>query len=195
MNKRVDHLGSLASCLCAAHCASCALLPATLSALGVGVLLTHEVEWVLTLVAIAFALGSAVINWRHTRSPLVVGLLVVGIIGLLASRIVEMNMTHHHDEHQSSSLVMEHRDQHEVAIHQPTDKHNLESMKDSSTQRSDHGDFLTHHGEVEHHGQLHVDSEHLLGMIISVISGLCLCFGHLLNIRISKQQVEPACCA
>ena len=42
----IDRIGVVASTLCALHCALCALLPAILGALGLGVLLDQRAEWI-----------------------------------------------------------------------------------------------------------------------------------------------------
>lgn len=88
--ERIDHLGALASSLCAVHCAAVALLPALLGTLGLGVLLKHETEWVFTAIAIGFATLALTFGWRRHRSFAVAGVMAMGIVGLLASRGLEM---------------------------------------------------------------------------------------------------------
>ncbi len=118
-NEGVDRLGMIASSLCAVHCAVCALLPAALGALGLGALLGHEAEWVFTLIAIGFAAGALALGWRRHRSLRVAGLLLVGMIGLLASRGIEAGAGHehgeHHDEHASELVADAHDDSHHHA--------------------------------------------------------------------------------
>ena len=92
---RLDRFGAVASSLCAVHCAICAVLPAAFGALGLSVLLSHEAEWAFTLIAIAFAGGALVVGWRVHRSRTVAVLLSLGIVGLLASRFIEMGSDHH----------------------------------------------------------------------------------------------------
>ena len=99
----LDRLGAVASGLCAAHCATAAFTPALLSALGVGVLIGHEAERAFTGVAVAIAFGALVYGWRRHRSPVVAALLVLGIAGLLASRLLEGEGGH--DEHHASHLL------------------------------------------------------------------------------------------
>ena len=95
-NERVDQAGAVASTLCAIHCAICALLPAAFGALGLGMLLSQTAEWAFTLVAVSIAAGALVLSWRQYRSIAVAGLLSLGIVGLLASRVLEMGSDHHH---------------------------------------------------------------------------------------------------
>ena len=66
MNEKVDRFGAVASSLCAVHCAVCALLPAAFSALGLGFLIGHEAEWVLTLLAVALGAGARAEPRRRT---------------------------------------------------------------------------------------------------------------------------------
>lgn len=102
----VDLIGALASGRCAIHCAVCALLPAVLGALGLGMLLGHEGEWVLTLIAIAFGAGALIRGWPRHRSPRVAVFLSVGIAGLLVSLGLEVGSTQHdHADAQSSAAV------------------------------------------------------------------------------------------
>ncbi len=175
MSERVDRLGAMASGLCAVHCALCALLPAVFGVLGVGFLLGHEAEWVFTLVAVAFATGALVLGWRRHRSFWVVGLLAMGIVGLLVSRGLEMGSGHHHEPHHDS-----HRAETEVsvlhksdAVHQPEEHH---------THRADkHTDSHTAHEE---------ETTHVAGAAVGVLAGLLLLFGHVFNIRATRQCRE-----
>lgn len=99
-NRRIDQLGAFASGLCAVHCAICALLPAAFAALGLGMLLGHEAEWLFTLVAVSFATGALILGWRRHRSSRVAVLLTLGIVGLLGSRVLEMGEEHHGEHHE-----------------------------------------------------------------------------------------------
>lgn len=69
-------------------------------ALGLGALLGHEAEWVFTATAIVFGASALVLGWRRHRSARVAALLGLGIVGLLASRGIEMSGGHddHHAE-------------------------------------------------------------------------------------------------
>lgn len=175
-NELTDRFGAVASSLCAIHCAICALLPVAFAALGLGVLLSHEAEWLLTIVAVLF--GGAALNlaWRTHRSKRVTGLLVLGIVGLLASRGLEMGAEHgdhHGDEHhaQADGSTEHHQ---EAPEHAGVDEHAHEEDEDG------HED--DHHGEDE--------DLHLLGAGVGVLSGLLLFLGHLLNIRTARRRRE-----
>ncbi|MEM8962246.1 MAG: MerC domain-containing protein [Acidobacteriota bacterium] len=85
----MDRLGTLASALCAVHCALCALLPTLLVAWGLGALLTHEAEWTFTLLAVVLGVAALVLGWRKHQSWWIASILGVGIVGLLASRFLE----------------------------------------------------------------------------------------------------------
>ena len=47
----LNRLGAITSTVCALHCALCALAPALLSILGLSVLISHEAEWIFTILA------------------------------------------------------------------------------------------------------------------------------------------------
>lgn len=85
----IDRAGVVASSACAIHCAVGALLPGVLSAVGLTMLLSHEAEWALTAVAVAFAGAALLVGWRRHRSTAVAGALAGGIVGLVAARLVE----------------------------------------------------------------------------------------------------------
>ena len=102
---RVDRFGALASSLCAAHCALCAMLPAAFGALGLGFLLRHEAEWGFTLIAVTFAVGALALGWLRHRSFIVAAFLVLGIVGLLASRSLEMDSAHQGASHVAGPAV------------------------------------------------------------------------------------------
>ena len=85
----IDRAGMVASSACAAHCAVSALLPGALSAAGLGMLLSHEAEWVLTGIAVAFAVGALAVGWRRHRSTAVAVALGAGIAGLVGARLIE----------------------------------------------------------------------------------------------------------
>ena len=98
---RTDRAGAVAGTVCAAHCAVSAFLPAAFGMLGLGFLLGHEAEWVLSMVAIVFASVALVLAWRRRKDRRVAALLALGIVGLLASRLVEESSGHedaHHEE-------------------------------------------------------------------------------------------------
>ena len=110
-----DRLGSVASTLCALHCAVCAFLPVIFTGLGLGFLLGQSVEWLFSLVAVAFGLGALVLGWRTHGSKKVAALLTLGVIGILASRGLEMGSDHH--GHGEEHHADEHGDEHDDAGH------------------------------------------------------------------------------
>ncbi|MFT6397077.1 MAG: hypothetical protein ACJAYU_001823 [Bradymonadia bacterium] len=173
MTERVDRFGAAASGLCAVHCAVCAFLPAALAALGLGYLLGHTAEWVFTLIAVSFAAAALVYGWRSHRSLSVVVLLGVGIIGLLASRGLEMGSDHHHDQEDSV---------HASAVH------------DAAADESDEHDGDEHDGDDhdgdEHDGDEHDETAHMIGASVGVAGGVLLVLGHLMNIRATKRRRE-----
>lgn len=174
-NERLDRVGTWASGLCAAHCAFCAFSPAAFGALGLGLLLGHEAEWVFTLVAVVVAAGALALGWRRHRSVPVAVLLVLGIAGLLASRGLEMGSAH-----------LEHRGERHATLERgasPTasaalepDDHRAEPTEDLEAP------------EVAHEGVTH-----RAGTAVGILAGLLLLFGHILNSRTSGQG-QKACC-
>jgi hypothetical protein len=176
MNEKVDRFGAVASSLCAVHCALCALLPAAFSALGLGFLIGHEAEWVLTLIAVALGAGALFLGWPKHRSNQVAAFLVIGILGLLASRGLEMGSDHHGHEaethHAKGEESAEHADEPEEHAKEEKGEHKED-----------------HHEE----GAEHDDAGHLLGAGIGVLAGLLLFLGHLLNIRALRKCEEPCC--
>lgn len=166
--ERIDRFGAVASSLCAVHCAICALLPAAFGALGLGLLLSHEAEWVFTLIAIGFAAGALILGWRRHRSVLVAGLLALGIAGLLTSRVLEMGEAHH-DEHHGPSP-------HTSMAHAPTpDDHAAVPPADRASPGH------------------HEDATHLAGTAVGVLAGVLLFFGHVFNIRTTR-ECQRECC-
>ena len=169
-----DRFGAVASSLCAIHCAICGMAPALFGMLGLGVLLSHEVELGLAVMAIVVALGAIVVAWRQHRSRLVLGIFVLGIVGLLVSRGLEMGSHHGHDD---------------AAHHaEAGDEHGEKERGEK------HGDA---HGEKERgekhgdaHGDEHDDDNHALGAATGVIGGGLLFAGHLLNLRASRRRRE-----
>ena len=99
MHPQVDRVGVIVSSLCALHCVAGAWLPAAVGALGVGALFGHWAEWGFTLAACLFASAAALMGWRRHRSQLAASLLILGIAGLVASRVAEGLAGHAHDHH------------------------------------------------------------------------------------------------
>ena len=181
---KLDRFGMVASSLCALHCAISAIIPALFSALGLGLLLSHETEWLFTAFAIAFAASAGIVSWRKVRSTAVISLFIVGVIGLLSAQAIEMASDHHHGAHG-------HREQHEAENHSA---HNEEiasiPVKSSVVHSGEH-----HHEEAhESANKISHDSELLWSVIISIFSGLSLVLGHLLNLRFIRRR-EDDCCA
>ena len=175
---RVDLIGSVASSLCALHCAICALIPTTFGALGLGFLLTQQTEWTLSIVATAFAISAGYLGWRVHRSTLVVAVLTLGIAGLMTSRSLEMD-SHHHDHHGES---------------------HSEEMEHTATEKvhSDHGVQVHKEGFEKSNEYLHdtgseAVSMHSLGSIMGVLGGILLFIGHMLNIRTSHRFRKECC--
>ena len=164
-----DKLGSVASALCALHCAVCAFLPVIFTGLGLGFLLGQSVEWLFSIVAVVFGLGALVLGWRTHGSKKVAALLTVGVIGILVSRGMEMGSDHHGHGHGD-----EHGDDHD-------DEHGDEHGDDHD---DDHDD---------EHGDDHDDASHMLGAIVGVLAGMTLLSGHLLNIQAARRCREEDC--
>jgi len=174
-----DRFGSVASSLCAVHCAICAFLPVAFSALGLGFLLGQDMEWLFSIVAILFGLGALVLGWRQHRSKQVGALLVLGIVGIMASRALEMGSDHHghggdaHHEASTHDGSAEGADAHEEEQHHE--------------ERSD-----SHAGHEEGHDE-HEDPAHLVGAVVGVLAGLFLLMGHIFNIRAARRCREESC--
>ena len=161
----VDRFGAVASTACAIHCAVCALAPATFAALGVGFLVGHEVEWLLTLVAVGFGLVALFYVWKSHRDGLVVALLALGIVGLLAVRGLEGG---HHDEHEDSGHA-------ETGEHDgEQEDHEKEEKAEAEAEHDEKGD----HGDEEHH------DEHGSGEAFGILAGLVLMGGHVRNLKV-----------
>ena len=184
MSEQIDRLGTVASCLCAIHCAACALLPAALSTLGLGLLFSPVAEWVFTLVAIAFAVGTLIINWKQTRSRLVIIFFTFGIIGLLASRMIEESTGHH--DHLGAHP-------HPVETSQVLEKAKMaDSNKDHQTVES-HAHVHTDHHEEAAVSATDEHTNHTTGLIVGILAGLFLVIGHILNIRTLRQSQIDCC--
>jgi len=124
----IDRFGATASGLCALHCAICALLPAAFAALGLGVLLSHNVENGLAGMAILFGLTAIRLAWTTHRSPAVTALLACGIVGLIGARSLEMSSSHDHhgaEEHAAHHTDDEH-DEHDK--HDEHDEHDDDNL-------------------------------------------------------------------
>ena len=85
----LDRLGTIASSVCALHCALCALAPALLTLSGLGVLISHEFEWAFTLVAAILAIAAAVKGVCPCGSWKAPAMLFTGVIVLSIARFSE----------------------------------------------------------------------------------------------------------
>ncbi len=88
--KRIDKTGAILSTVCALHCASSAVAPGLLAALGIGALAGPAAEWGFTAAAIIFATWALIIGWKRHRSLYVTFLFLAGIAGLGLGRCFEM---------------------------------------------------------------------------------------------------------
>ena len=85
----LNRLGALTSTVCALHCALCALAPALLSILGLSVLISHEAEWIFTILASILAIAAAFkgyYTYESWKKPMI---FVAGIVILLIARSTE----------------------------------------------------------------------------------------------------------
>ena len=183
-NEWTDRLGSIASSVCAVHCALCGLLPIALTTFGLGFLISHEVEWLFSITAILLGLVAAVLGWRQHRSFRVVSVLGIGIVLLLASRGLEAGMGHeaHHDG-------PEHHDTH--GHHDAPQHHDTHGHHDAPTHHDDAAP-VGGHGHNDTHSLLE-EPLHLAGTLVGVFAGFLLLVGHLLNIRASRRCREECC--
>ncbi len=172
--------------LCALHCASAAFIPAALGAMGMGALLGHEAEWVFTIIAIGFAATAAFVGWRRHRSTLIVALLGLGIVGLLASRFIEMSSGHDHGHGHGHEVAQMHEGEHEDE-HKDTHEgeHEDEHGHHDHAEKDHHDDHHDDHGDA--HGEEEGAGAHLLGTIIGVLAGLLLVAGHVAGLRANRR--------
>lgn len=183
MKTHFDQMGAVASTVCAVHCAICGALPFVFSALGLSFLAGHGAEWAFSVVAIVFAVGASLVGWRQHRSANVVGLLVLGVVGLLASRGLEAGLGHHdhhvdhHGEHHNEHG--EDRDVDGDRTAGKSDAHIAHHVDHPSGDRASDGSLSGAEG----------DMGHLVGTVVGVLAGLMLLLGHLLNIRASRRTL------
>ena len=190
-----DRLGTVASSVCAVHCAMCALLPFAFGIVGLGFLQGPIAEWVFTLLAVLFGLVAMFLGWRVNRSPLVTGLFLVGIFGLFAARGLEMGTSHHHDHGGDHHDV--HEDAHAADHHDAHDNAHANEHHDAPKDAHKEDAHHAHEAEkaVAHHEEAgHDDHEgdfmHSLGALVGVLSGMFLVIGHVLNIRAARRRVD-----
>ncbi len=191
-----DRFGSVASTVCALHCALCAFLPVVFSATGLGFMLAPKTEWTFAIVAMLFAAAALMYGWPRHRSRRIAGLMAVGIVGLMVSRGLEMGVDHHDhgtsgDHHGSEGDV-------HASDHHGSEGHADEADGDHHGDAAEggHADHKAHHdGEAEEtHGdhEDHHDGEgdwvHQAGALVGVFSGLILLVGHISNIRAIRRK-------
>ena len=85
----LNRLGAITSTVCALHCALCALAPALLSVLGLSVLISHEAEWIFTILASIIAIAAAIKGYCQCESWKKPMMFVTGILILLIARSTE----------------------------------------------------------------------------------------------------------
>ena len=200
---RVDRFGIFASSACALHCAVCALVPAAFAVLGLDFLLGQSAEWILTLVAVGFGCLAFYLGWQRHRQTLVFILLGVGIVGLLAVRLMAGHGDHHdHGAHaQTAAHHGEERgeahgdeEHHEEAAQAGHGKHQDSSQvadaKTHEDEHDEHGD-RDGHGEHDEHGEHH---DHGPGEGLGVLAGLILMVGHLSNLQAMRRHGHEDAC-
>ena len=152
---RIDRLGAVASTACALHCAACAFVPAMFAMLGLDILLGHEAEWALTIFAVSIGFAALAMGWKRHKKTAVLVVISIGIIGLLAARMMEGD---HHDEHGEGEV-------HAASVNQ-----------------GDKGGEGHHKAEHKDEGEHHEDG-HLSGELLGIFAGLFLLSGHIMNLR------------
>ena len=169
----VDRCGAFASTMCAVHCLACALLPATLAALGLDFLIGHETEWLLTIIAVLFGITALVLSWRSHRNTYILLALSIGIVGLLSARVLEGGA--HHDDHGSDGHESEHaaKEQHTKggeASHKSNQDHH---KPETAEGHSDHDEHADGHMAIE---------------ALSVSAGMLLVIGHISNLVLLRRR-------
>lgn len=86
----LDRLGTIASSVCALHCALCAFAPALLALSGLGVLVSHEAEWGFTFIASILAIAAAVKGYCPCGSWKGPAMLLTGVLVLFVARFNEV---------------------------------------------------------------------------------------------------------
>ena len=177
----LDSCGAFASTMCALHCAACALLPATLTTLGLGFMIGHKTEWVLTIIAVVFAIAALVLSWRSHRNLLIMAALSIGITGLLTARVLEGNA--HHDEHHD----VHHADAHDIDS-QDTKAH-AEKSGNATSATTAHSQMHAEaaHTDSETHGEGHMEIE-----LLSISAGILIVIGHISNLVILRRKKKDA---
>ena len=113
----IDRFGVLAGSLCAFHCLLTAFLPSLFLVLGLNAFLSSDVEWIFSIVTIFLAFLSLVSVYRNQKSKMITFIFIVGITGVISSRLLEGQ---EHGEHKKNTHNLEHHAGHE---HGTIDKH------------------------------------------------------------------------
>lgn len=192
----VDRFGAVASSLCAVHCMACAFLPAAFGMLGLGALQSHRAEWVFTLTAVALASGALILGWRRHRSVFVAAMLTLGIVGLLASRGLEMTGAHaaeahgHGDEREISEVAAGAGAVHDDAD-APCNTHAETAhavVVGAVATGAEHQSAATDDGCDTHNNETH-----RAGAIVGIFGGLLLVMGHVANLRMTRRCQSERC--
>ena len=85
----LDRLGAISSTLCALHCALCAFAPALLTIVGLGMLVSHMVEWTFALITVTLAITAAIRGYCPCGTWTAPLMLLTGAVVLLAGRFTE----------------------------------------------------------------------------------------------------------
>jgi hypothetical protein len=101
----LDVVGAAASALCAIHCLAMPLLIVTLPAMGLGFLLSEDLERGFVVVSVLLAIGTTYWGFRVHRKSRVVWFSTLGAVFLLCatfghSHSSETTHVHSHDGHQ-----------------------------------------------------------------------------------------------
>ena len=209
-HERVDRFGVFASSACALHCAVCALVPAAFAVFGLDFLLGEKVEWTLTLVAVGFGCLAFYLGWKRHRQPLVFSLLGVGIIGLLAVRVMAGHGDHHahgahhtsagahdadgkHGEHENHGKHGDHDEHEKPTDHAAEEKHDEHEKAGGHDAEENHGEHADHVKHDDHegdgkHGDHDDHHDHGPGEGLGIFAGLILVAGHLTNLRAMRSE-------
>ena len=85
----LDRLGAISSTVCALHCALCAFAPALLTIAGLGMLVSHIVEWTFALITVILAIAAAIRSYFPCGTWMAPLMLLTGVVVLLAGRFTE----------------------------------------------------------------------------------------------------------
>lgn len=181
----MDKLGASFSALCALHCALCASLPGLLLVLGLDMLLSSRSEWIFTLLIISVAFFSLYQVRKSQKPSIVTKLLLVGILGLLASRGIETG-THHHHEASLHEASLHEESLNETKYHHLQDTHNATSQTQSTRGSEEHATTASPHEDTP------LVDLHMAGAIIGILSGILIFSGHLLSLKNAESTKETA---